>query len=179
VTASFIYWMQSSIDLAVLLMQASLTGLRCRCVGEFTQLLSHARSLTSNSPSSSVVNQEAPPPAAAVAAAAAAIRSSLPLLRSYTSQRHPLHSNAHDVLACISMMSGQVGQAVVESTEALRLLKLRSNTHPWTCCAMLSRVLFLVLQLPRPRSFSNFISGPPLSLNCFKITSQQHFQCTI
>jgi hypothetical protein len=168
--------MQSSTDFAVLPMQASLTGLRCRCVGEFTQLLSHARSLTSNSPSSSAVDQEAPPPAAAVAAAAAAIRSSLPLLRSYTSQRHPLHSNAHDVLACISMMSGQVGQAVVESTEALRLLKLRSDTHPWTsrhvccfwCCNCFGPVLFPTLSL-----------APPLSLNCFKIISQQHFQCTI
>ncbi len=132
--------MQSSTDYAVLPMNASLTRVCCRCVGEFTQLLSHARSLTSNGPSSPAVDQEAPPPAAAVAAAAAAVRSSLPLLRSYTSQLHPLHSNAHDVLACISMMSGQVCQAVVESTEALRLLKLRSYTHPLTCRNVVTNV---------------------------------------
>ncbi len=148
-------------------MKANLTRLCCRCVGEFTQLLGHARSLTSNGPSSPAVHQEAYPPAAAVAAAAAAIRSSLPLLRSCTSQRHPLHSNAHDVLACISMMSGQVGQAVVESTEALRLLKLRSNTHPWTCrnvvtCAVFG-VAFAAARSSAPFFLQLYLWHPPTS----------------
>ena len=96
-----------------------------RCVSEFSQLLNRVRSFVSNTPSVHWHSSRAPVPTAA----AAELRSHLPLLRECTSLLHPLHSAAHDALACIAMHAGLQAQAVADASESVRLLKLRSTAR--------------------------------------------------
>ncbi len=103
-----------------------------RCVAEFSRLLHRARSQSSSlsMPHASTYNATA---AAAAAATAADLRSSLPLLREHTSLSHPLHSNAYDALACLAMRAGRVTQSVMDSSESVRMLKLRLMPAAHAC----------------------------------------------
>jgi hypothetical protein len=114
-------WHALQLTYSVLVCFVSASHFPLRCVEEFSQLLHRARSEASDLPLSQAPTYKA----ASAAAAAAALRSALPLLRQHTSLAHPLHSNAHDALACLAMRTGLVTQAVIDSSESVRLLKLR------------------------------------------------------
>lgn len=113
-----------------------------RCVSEFSQLLLRVRSFVCSAPSTHGHSSRAP------AAAAAELRSYLPLLRECTSLQHPLHSAAHDALACIAMRTGMLDQAVVDASESVRLLTLRSTSR---CESFVSDVPRVFASLNRRR----------------------------